>query len=260
MRISVASGVPSGLAPAGPQLSSYRQATQEEKMLEHLKADVCQANLDLVAHGLVTLTWGNVSALSADRNHVVIKPSGVPYDQLLPEHMVVVDLNGQLVEGGMRPSSDTPTHLILYKHFERVYGITHMHSSEATAFAQARLEIPCLGTTHADHFHGTVPVTRPLTDQEVASAYEENTGQVIVERFQGLDPLSIPAVLVAAHGPFTWGTTAAESVTNAVALEAVAGMTRATRQLRADAPPLEAYVLEKHYQRKHGSHAYYGQQ
>lgn len=228
-------------------------------MLEQLKADVCQANLDLVAHGLVTLTWGNVSALSDDRQLVVIKPSGVPYDQMLPEHMVVVDLDGTVVEGDMRPSSDTPTHVVLYRHFAGISGITHTHSPEATAFAQARVEIPCLGTTHADHFAGSVPVTRPLTEREVEEAYEENTGHVIVERFAQLDPKSMPAVLVAGHAPFTWGRNAGDSVANSVALEAVAKMVRWTRELRADAPLLESYVLDKHHQRKHGVDAYYGQ-
>lgn len=228
-------------------------------MLEQLKAEVCQANLDLVAHGLVTLTWGNVSALSDDGQYVVIKPSGVPYDQMLPEHMAVVDLNGRVVDGDMRPSSDTPTHVVLYRHFAGVRGITHTHSREATAFAQARIEIPCLGTTHADHFRGSVPVTRPLTEQEVEMAYEENTGRVIVERFEHLDPLAMPAVLVAGHASFAWGRHAADSVANAVALEAVAAMARATYQLRSDANALEPYVLEKHYQRKHGAAAYYGQ-
>ena len=174
-------------------------------MLEQIKAEVCQANLDLVAHGLVTLTWGNASALSEDGRHVVIKPSGVPYDQMLPEHMAVVDLAGNLLEGDLRPSSDTATHLILYQRFSRVRGITHTHSLQATTFAQARREIPCLGTTHADHFYGSVPVTRPLTRQEVGEAYEVHTGNVIVERFQNLDPLTMPAVLVAGHAPFTWG-------------------------------------------------------
>ncbi len=230
-----------------------------DAVLEQLKADVCQANLDLVARGLVTLTWGNASGLSDDGNCVVIKPSGVPYEQMLPEHMAVVDLDGNLLEGDLRPSSDTATHLILYRHFAGVRGITHTHSPLATAFAQARREISCLGTTHADHFYGSVPVTRPLTTREVDEAYEANTGHVIVERFKDLDPLAMPAVLVAGHAPFTWGKTVAESVQNAVALEAVAAMMLATLQLRSDAPPLESYILEKHYQRKHGAGAYYGQ-
>ncbi len=212
-----------------------------------------------MAAGLVTLTWGNVSALSTDGSYVVIKPSGVPYSQMLPEHMAVVDLDGQLVEGDLRPSSDTPTHLVLYRHFPTVRGITHTHSPQATTFAQARREIPCLGTTHADHFYGSVPVTRPLTPREVEEAYEVNTGHVIVERFKDLDPLAMPAVLVAGHAPFTWGKNAVESVQNAVALEAVAAMALATFQLRSDAPMLESYVLDKHYQRKHGAGAYYGQ-
>lgn len=229
-------------------------------MLEELKAEVCQANLDLVASGLVTLTWGNVSGLSEDGQHVVIKPSGIPHDRMLPEHMVVLDWSGAVVDGDMRPSSDTPTHLLLYKYFAGVQGVAHTHSRRATAFAQARREIPCLGTTHADHFFGNVPVTRPLTEQEVAESYEENTGKVIVERFKDLDPISMPAVLVAGHGPFVWGTRAANSVENAVALEAVADMAVTTHHLRRDAPLLESYVLEKHYRRKHGSQAYYGQE
>lgn len=228
-------------------------------MLESLKEDVCQANLDLVAHGLVTLTWGNVSAISDDRAHVVIKPSGVDYFDMSPDDMVVVDLNGNVVEGELRPSSDTPTHVLLYRHFEAIGGITHTHSRFATAFAQARAEIPCFGTTHADHFAGPVPVTRPLTQQEVEDDYEAHTGHVIVERFAKLDPAAMPAVLVAGHAPFAWGTSAAKSVENAVALEAVAEMALGTLQIRADAPPLEAYVLEKHFRRKHGPDAYYGQ-
>jgi L-ribulose-5-phosphate 4-epimerase len=227
--------------------------------LEQLKADVCQANLDLVAHGLVTLTWGNVSAMSDDGQHVVIKPSGVAYDQMLPEHMAVIDLEGKLVEGNLQPSSDTATHLVLYQHFAGVTSIAHTHSPQATAFAQARREIPCLGTTHADHFYGAVPVTRPLSAPEVTADYEANTGHVIVERFHDLDPISMPAVLVAGHGPFAWGHSAADSVVNAAALEAVATMARMTWKLREDAPQLESYVLDKHYQRKHGEDAYYGQ-
>jgi len=229
-------------------------------MLEQLKADVCRANLDLVGHGLVTLTWGNVSGLSPDGRLVVIKPSGIDYGEMTPEHMVVVDLEGNLVEGELRPSCDTPSHLLLYKYFEGVGGITHTHSTQATMFAQARVEIPCLGTTHADHFFGPVPVTRPLTREEVETAYEANTGVVIVERFAELKPLEMPAVLVAGHAPFAWGRDAAESVVNAVALEAVARRAIGTMMIRGDAPSLESYVLNKHYQRKHGADAYYGQE
>jgi len=228
-------------------------------VLDELRADVCKANLDLVAHGLVTLTWGNVSAIDRERGFVAIKPSGVPYDVMRPEHIVLVDLDGRVAEGALRPSSDTPTHLLLYRHFAAVGGITHTHSLHATMFAQARAEIPCFGTTHADHFDGPVPVTRPLTAEEVDEAYEANTGRVIVERFRDLDPIAMPAVLVAGHAPFAWGRNAAESVKNAVALEAVAQLAIGTRSVRPDAPPLEQYVLRKHHQRKHGPHAYYGQ-
>lgn len=228
-------------------------------MLSSLKQQVCQANLDLVAHGLVTLTWGNVSAISKDRQHMVIKPSGVPYERMRPEDMVILDLEGRVVEGKLRPSSDTPTHVLLYRQFSEVGGVAHTHSRFATMFAQARVEIPCLGTTHADHFAGPVPVTRPLTDEEVEAAYEANTGQAIVERFAQLDPAAMPAVLVAGHAPFTWGRDAADAVENAVALEAVAEMALGTLQIRADAPTLEPSVLEKHYQRKRGPDAYYGQ-
>lgn len=229
-------------------------------MLRRLKAAVCEANLELVRQGLVTLTWGNVSGLSEDRRHVVIKPSGVSYSELRPEQMVVVDLDGQVVEGDLRPSSDTPTHVLLYRQFRGVFGITHTHSTQATAFAQARREIPCFGTTHADHFFGPVPVTRPLSPAEVDEAYERYTGEVILERFADLDPLAMPAVLVAGHAPFTWGRDAGESVRNAIALEAVAAMAQLTLALRPDAPTLEPYVLNKHYQRKHGPSAYYGQE
>jgi L-ribulose-5-phosphate 4-epimerase len=228
-------------------------------MLDSLKETVCKANLDLVEHGLVTLTWGNVSALSDDRQLAVIKPSGVPYDRIRPEHMVVVDLEGDVVEGNLRPSSDTPTHVWLYKHFQGIGGITHTHSRYATIFAQARVEIPCYGTTHADHFSGPVPCTRPLTKKEVDEAYELETGRVIVERFARLDPVSMPAVLVAGHAPFAWGKDAPESVKNAVALEAVAQMALGVLQLNREAKLLEQYVLDKHYDRKHGPNAYYGQ-
>jgi L-ribulose-5-phosphate 4-epimerase len=228
-------------------------------MLDTLKAQVCQANLDLVAHGLVTLTWGNVSGISDDRQHVVIKPSGVSYDDMRPEQMVVVDLDGQVVEGKLRPSSDTPTHVLLYRNFPTIGGITHTHSRFATIFAQARIEIPCFGTTHADHFFGPVPVTRPLTEQELDEGYEVNTGQVIVERFRELDAAAMPAVLVAGHAPFAWGKNVADSVKNAVALEAVAEMALGVLALRPQGVPLESYVLTKHYERKHGPNAYYGQ-
>lgn len=228
-------------------------------MLETLKEQVCRANLDLVKHGLVTLTWGNVSGCDRASGLVVIKPSGVSYDVMKPQHMVVVDLDGKVVEGDLSPSSDTATHVLLYKHFPGVGGITHTHSFHATMFAQARVEIPCYGTTHADHFMGPVPVTRPLTAKEVDQAYEANTGHVIIERFKDLNPVEIPGVLVAGHAPFAWGESAAESVRNAVALEAVARLAIGTRTIRPDAPPLEAYVLDKHYQRKHGPNATYGQ-
>jgi L-ribulose-5-phosphate 4-epimerase len=228
-------------------------------MLEDLKDQVCQANVELAACGLVTLTWGNVSGISDDRERVVIKPSGVPYQRLTASDMVVVDLEGRVLEGSLRPSSDTPTHVLLYRHFPAIGGITHTHSRQATMFAQARREIPCLGTTHADHFFGTVPVTRPLTAAEVQENYETNTGVVIIERFADLDPRAMPAVLVAGHAPFTWGHDAADSLHNAIALEAVAEMALGTWLLNPHAPQLEDYVLNKHYQRKHGPLAYYGQ-
>ena len=228
-------------------------------MLEDLKQQVCRANLELVRYGLVTLTWGNVSGLSPDGRFMVIKPSGISYERMAPEAMSVVDLDGNVVEGKLRPSSDTPTHVRLYRAFQGIGGITHTHSPKATAFAQARMEIPCLGTTHADHFFGPVPVTRSLTADEVEQAYEANTGEVIVERFHDIDPLEMPGVLVAGHGPFSWGKDAWDSVKNAVALESVADMVLTTRLLRSDGPELEDYVLNKHYQRKHGPKAYYGQ-
>ncbi|WP_428308225.1 L-ribulose-5-phosphate 4-epimerase [Lacipirellula sp.] len=229
-------------------------------MLEELKQQVCQANLDLVAEGLVTLTWGNVSGLSDDRELMVIKPSGVPYNGMSPAQMVVVSIEtGAVVEGAWKPSSDTVTHRLLYQKFSGVGGITHTHSPKATAFAQAQREIPCFGTTHADHFYGTVPVTRLLTAAEIQEAYELNTGRVIVERFAELDPVAMPAVLVASHAPFAWGKDAADSVHNAVALESVAAMAIDMLALAPQTGPVDQFLLDKHYLRKHGKDAYYGQ-
>lgn len=229
-------------------------------MLEELKQQVCEANRDLVEHGLVTLTWGNVSGVSRQREAMVIKPSGVAYDALQPTDMVVVDLaTGDVIEGKLKPSSDTPTHRVLYQKFAGLGGITHTHSPRATAFAQARRDIPCFGTTHADHFFGPVPVTRPLTEEEIAKDYEWNTGLVIVERFAGLDPLATPGVLVASHAPFAWGKDVDDSLKNAITLEAVAGMAIDTLAINPQALPVEQYLIDKHYFRKHGKDAYYGQ-
>lgn len=228
-------------------------------MLADLKAEVCRANKDLVAHGLVILTWGNVSGYDPDKALVAIKPSGVAYEKLTPADIVIVDLDGKVVEGTLNPSSDTATHVLLYRQFPGIGGITHTHSLHATMFAQARVEIACMGTTHADHFNGPIPVTRPLSASEVEEAYEYNTGRVIVERFKRINPVEMPAVLVAGHAPFAWGRNAAESVKNAIALEAVAQMNIGTRAIRPDAPSLEDFVLNKHHQRKHGPDAYYGQ-
>jgi L-ribulose-5-phosphate 4-epimerase len=228
-------------------------------MLDELRIAVCDANRALVEEGLVTLTWGNVSGICAERKHVAIKPSGVPYEQLSPHGIVIVDLDGNVVEGDLRPSSDTATHVALYRRFRDIGGITHTHSRYATAFAQARREIPCLGTTHADHFHGPVPVTRVLRPAEVEKNYEANTGAVIIERFEALDAMEMPAVLVAGHAPFTWGRTVKESLANAIALEAVAAMALDTIRLGGDDAELEEHVLNKHYRRKHGKDAYYGQ-
>lgn len=229
-------------------------------MLERLKQDVFEANLELQARGVVIYTWGNVSGIDRDRNLVVIKPSGVSYAEMKAEDMVVVDLvSGKRVEGRFRPSSDTPTHLELYRRFPTIGGITHTHSKTATAFAQAGLPIRALGTTHADYFYGDIPCTRELTPEEVESAYELNTGIVIAETIGGADPLSNPGILVKNHGPFTWGKTAAESVYHAVVLETVAEIAVSTLSLREDCPRAPQHILDKHYFRKHGANAYYGQ-
>ncbi|MEM1209529.1 MAG: L-ribulose-5-phosphate 4-epimerase AraD [Planctomycetota bacterium] len=226
---------------------------------ETLREQVCDANLRLVDEGLVTLTWGNVSGIDRAAGVVAIKPSGVSYRELSPASIVLVDLDGNVIEGAARPSSDTPTHTLLYRHFPSIGGVTHTHSPNATAFAQARRPIPCLGTTHADHFAGPVPVTRCLGPREVDAGYELATGASIVERFGDVDPVAMPAVLVAGHAPFTWGATATESVANAIALEAVAGMALATGFIRNDTLELEEHVRAKHHARKHGPDAYYGQ-
>lgn len=229
-------------------------------MLEALKETVCEANLELSRRGVVLYTWGNVSGIDRARGLIVIKPSGVPYQGMQPSDMVVVDLEGRIVEGTLNPSSDTPTHLELYKAFPKIGGVVHTHSTHAVVFAQAGLEIPPLGTTHADYFYGAVPVSRRLTRDEVQEAYEKNTGRVIVETVKetGREPLAVPAVLVRNHGPFTWGKDPAEAVYHSVVLEEIAEMAWKTMQLNP-AAELPSYVLEKHYQRKHGPRAYYGQ-
>jgi len=229
-------------------------------MLEELKHQVCAANLELAARGVVIYTWGNVSGIDRETGLVVIKPSGVPYEGMKPDDMVVVDLDGHVVEGHLRPSSDTPTHLALYKAFPEIGGVVHMHSTHAVAFAQAGREIPALGTTHADYFYGPVPISRALTEAEVAEDYEGNTGKVIIEtvKAKGKKPLAVPAVLVKNHGPFTWGKTPEEAVYHAVVLEEVAEMALKTLLLNPKAS-MDSYILDKHYQRKHGPKAYYGQ-
>ena len=230
-------------------------------MLEELKEQVCEANLELVRRGVVIYTWGNVSGIDRKENLVVIKPSGVDYDGMKPKDMVAVDLEtGKKVEGDYKPSSDTPTHLALYKAFPSIGSVTHTHSANAVAFAQAGMDIPALGTTHADYFYGSVPCTRELTKEEVEDAYELNTGKVIVNCFEKrkLDPMAVPGVLVRNHGPFAFGKDAAASVYHAVVMEAVAEMNLKTMLLKPEAS-MPQYILDKHYKRKHGPNAYYGQ-
>ena len=228
-------------------------------MLEQLKQEVCAANRKLVEYGLVVLTWGNVSAVTEDRKYVVIKPSGVDYAAMAPAQMVVVDMEGNVVEGELRPSSDLPTHLELYRAFPTVRSVVHTHSRYATAMAQAERSLPCYGTTHADTFYGEVPCTRHLTAQEVAEAYERNTGVVIAETFRDRDPEAVPGVLVCKHGPFTWGASCRKAVENALILEETAHMALLTELLAPGAAPAPQYLQDKHYFRKHGANAYYGQ-
>ena len=229
-------------------------------MLEELKRQVCHANLELVREGLVLQTFGNVSGIDRASGLMVIKPSGVPYDGMTPEHMSVVSLEtGKLVEGKLRPSSDTPTHLVLYRAFKDIGGVTHTHSLYATAWAQAKRTLPSYGTTQADYWYGDVPCTRAMTREEIENEYEANTGQVIVETFKDVDPMQHPAVLVASHGPFTWGKDAADAVHNAVILEFVARLASETLRINPQTGPMQSALLDKHFLRKHGPKAYYGQ-
>lgn len=229
-------------------------------MLERLKFQVCKANLDLVKEGLVIQTWGNASGIDRTRGLVVIKPSGVPYEVMKPEHMVVLSVDtGDVVEGGFKASSDAPTHLVLYRAFEAIGGVVHTHSPLATAWAQAKKALPSYGTTQADYWFGDVPCTRLLTPKEIKNDYETNTGRVIVERFKKLDPAQHPAALVASHGPFTWGKDVQEAVHNAVVLEFVARLANETLRINPKLKPMQSALLKKHFLRKHGPGAYYGQ-
>lgn len=230
-------------------------------MLEKLKQSVYEANLELPRRGLVTHTWGNVSGIDRAQGLVVIKPSGVSYEALTPDALVVLDLDGNVVEGTLRPSSDTKTHLVLYRAFPQLGGVVHTHSPHAVAWAQAGRDIPCYGTTHADYFYGPVPCARGLTPEEIDADYEENTGNVIVETFRtrGIHPVHVPAVICRSHGPFAWGKDAAEAVYHADVLEEVARMALLTLAVDASAEPAPQHVLEKHFGRKHGPNAYYGQ-
>lgn len=227
-------------------------------MLEELKKEVFEANLALVDYNLVIFTWGNVSAIDREQGLMVIKPSGVPYDTMKVEDMVVTNMEGEVLEGKMRPSSDAATHLVLYKAFEKVGSIVHTHSTYATAWSQAGRGIKSLGTTHADHFYGEIPCTRELTSDEIKGKYEVETGNVIVETFKNIDPLAVPSVLVNDHGPFSWGENCKKSVYNAAVLEEVARMSLYTQQV-GEAHPVSQALSDKHYFRKHGKNAYYGQ-
>lgn len=229
-------------------------------MLERLKEEVFEANMALPKLGLVVYTWGNASGYDPSSGLFVIKPSGIDYDELTPDKLVVCDLSGEVVEGNLRPSSDMPTHAELYRAWgDRVHGVVHTHSASATAWAQAGRSIPCYGTTHADYFYGAVPCMRGLTEEEIGNAYERETGRVIIEGFMSLDPVAVPGCLVRNHGPFAWGSNASQAAYHARVLEEVASMALKTELLRSGAEPAPNYLLDKHYQRKHGPHAYYGQ-
>lgn len=228
-------------------------------MLEQLRTEVLEANLELQRRGLVLYTFGNASGIDRERGLVIIKPSGVPYDKLKVEDLVIVGLDGTRVEGDLNPSSDLPTHILLYQAFTAIGGVVHTHSEFATSWAQSGQPIPCYGTTQADYFRGDVPVTDPLTDKEIESAYERNTGEVILRRFQDLDPMAQPGVLVANHGPFVWGKTAAEAAFNATVVEYIARLAYRTELIDSKSHPVSAALLRKHYERKHGPNAYYGQ-
>jgi L-ribulose-5-phosphate 4-epimerase len=228
-------------------------------MLDSLREEVLEANLELVRRGLVLYTFGNASGIDRERGLIAIKPSGVPYENMKPSDMVIVGLDGCIQEGRLRPSSDLATHLILYRAFPQIGGVVHTHSRYATIWAQAGSDIPCFGTTHADYFHGAVPATPPLSADEIETEYEANTGHAIVRRFQGIDPLSMPAVLVAGHAPFTWGESVASAAHTAVVLEEVARMALHTLAVNANASPISQAMLDKHFYRKHGRAAYYGQ-
>jgi len=227
-------------------------------MLESIKEAVFKANIDLVGHGLVIFTWGNVSAIDRESGLVVIKPSGVSYDEMKAEHMVVVDLDGKVVEGNLKPSSDTATHLVLYKAFPEIGGVVHTHSTFATAWAQAGIDLPNIGTTHADYFSQNIPCTRMLTQEEIETAYELETGNVIVERFKGINPVHVPGVLVCNHGPFSWGKDAHDAVHNAVVMEQCAKMAHIAFHVNPDLK-MNPHLITKHFMRKHGPNAYYGQ-
>lgn len=228
-------------------------------MLEELKKKVLEANLELPKKGLITYTWGNVSGIDREKGLIVIKPSGVSYEEMKAEDMVVVDMEGNIIEGDLNPSSDTPTHLVLYNEFKEIGGIVHTHSAWATSWAQAGKSIPCYGTTHADYFYGSIPCTRKMNVEEIQGQYEEETGVVIANIFEGINPMFVPGVIVNNHGPFAWGKDASQAVHNAVVLEEVAKMAYRTESLNPDIKSIDNDLLDKHFLRKHGANAYYGQ-